>query len=225
MARRAPIPLAAFIPSRRDRKVNELALAKVREDKVREAGDGFDGTWVAHPDLVPVAMQVFDGVLGSRPNQVDRQRDDVQVSPEQLLAVRVPRAGVTAAGLRGNVRVALLYLESWLRGVGAVGIDNLMEDVATAEIARAQIWQWREHGARLEDGSKITRALVRQVELQELERIRATMGDSAFGRGRFADAAELFRQIALDENLVEFLTLLAYPRLEVEEVSVVEEAA
>ncbi|HET9322254.1 MAG TPA: malate synthase A, partial [Gaiellaceae bacterium] len=134
--------MAAFIPSRRDPEVNERALAKVREDKVREAGDGFDGTWVAHPDLVPVATEVFDGVLGGRPNQLDRRRDEVSVSADDLLDLHVEGGEVTEEGLRQNVSVGIRYLESWLRGVGAAAIDNLMEDAATAEISRSQVWQW-----------------------------------------------------------------------------------
>ena len=145
--------MAAYIPSRRDPEANELALAKVAEDKEREANAGFDGTWVAHPDLVETAMAEFDRVLGDRPNQVDRQRDDVGVSAEELLDVRVPGGEITEAGLRTNVNVGLRYLASWLSGVGAAAIDNLMEDAATAEISRSQIWQWVEHGAELATGA------------------------------------------------------------------------
>src|SRR5690606_38052675 len=141
--------MAAFIPNRRDPAVTEAALAGVRDDKEREAGDGFDGTWVAHPDLVPVAREVFDRVLGSRPNQLDRLRDDVRVSARDLLDVTVAGGRITEAGLRNNVSVAIQYIASWLRGTGAAAIYNLMEDAATAEIARAQIWQWILHGARL----------------------------------------------------------------------------
>src|SRR6187431_466761 len=144
--------MAAFIPSRKDPAVNEVALAKVREDKEREAGNGFDGTWVAHPDLVPVAGECFDAVLGDRPNQKERMREDVAVSAAQLLDLRVPGGAVTEAGIRANVRVALAYLDSWLRGVGAAAIDNLMEDAATAEIARSQLWLWRTRAVALADG-------------------------------------------------------------------------
>ncbi len=206
--------MAAFIPSRRDAQVNEAALSKVREDKLRESSDGFDGTWVAHPDLVPVATEVFDGVLGLQPHQLHRQRQDVAVRADDLLDVRVPGGEVTAAGLRANVRVALLYLESWLRGVGAVGIDNLMEDVATAEIARAQVWQWLQHGVRLREGPRVTKELVRQLQRQELAALRAALGEAAFARSRFRDAAELFDEVALREHFVDFLTLPAYARLE-----------
>ena len=184
--------MAAFIPSRRDPEVNETALAKVREDKVREAGDGFDGTWVAHPDLVSVATEVFDGVLGDKPNQVDRQRDDVEVSASDLLDLTVEGGEVTDEGLRTNVSVGIRYLESWLRGVGAAAIDNLMEDAATAEISRSQIWQWVRHG-------QIT-----------AKRVREVVAGEQFEGGRFAEARELFERVALDDDFVEFLTLPAY---------------
>ena len=140
--------MAAFIPNRRDPAVTEVALAKVRDDKERESGDGFDGTWVAHPDLVPVAIEVFDRVLGDRPNQKERLREEVSVGAAELLDLRVPGGAVTEAGIRANVRVALAYLDSWLRGVGAAAIDNLMEDAATAEISRSQLWHWRTRGRR-----------------------------------------------------------------------------
>jgi malate synthase len=184
--------MAAFIPSRRDPEVNERALAKVREDKVREAGDGFDGTWVAHPDLVPVAMEVFDGVLGERPNQVDRQRADVSVSAGDLLDLRVEGGAVTEEGLRQNVSVGIRYIESWLRGVGAAAIDNLMEDAATAEISRSQVWQWVKHG-------EFTPDRVREVIAEELPE-----------GGRFEEAGEIFERVALSDDFVEFLTLPAY---------------
>jgi malate synthase len=184
--------MAAFIPSRRDAEVNEVALTKVREDKVREAGDGFDGTWVAHPDLVPVAMEVFDGVLGSRPNQVDRQRDDVSVAARDLLSLDVEGGEVTEDGLRQNVSVGMRYIESWLRGVGAAAIDNLMEDAATAEISRSQVWQWVQHGVFTP------------------ERVREVIGEQGFEGGRFAEAQELFEAVALGDEFVEFLTLPAY---------------
>jgi malate synthase len=191
--------MAAFVPSRRDPEVNETAIAKVREDKRREAGDGFDGTWVAHPDLVPVAMEVFDTVLGQRPNQVDGRRDDVHVEAGDLLDVRVPGGEVTDEGVRNNVSIGLQYLDSWLRGVGAAAINNLMEDAATAEISRAQIWQWIRHG-------KIERERVRQLEDSELLGFHA--------EGRWQDARELFDQVALGEEFVDFLTLPAYDYLD-----------
>jgi malate synthase len=206
--------MAAFIPSRRDPAVNEAALAKVREDKVREAGNGFDGTWVAHPDLVPVAQGVFDEVLGDRPNQLARTRDDVDVSAADLLDLRVPDGSITEAGLRANVSVAILYLESWLRGVGAAALFNLMEDAATAEISRSQIWQWIAHAVRLDGGDVVTRDLVERIVEEELGRIRDTLGAEGFDAGRFAEATEILRTVALSEEFVEFLTLPAYAYLE-----------
>jgi malate synthase len=184
--------MAAFIPSRRDAEVNETALKKVREDKVREAGDGFDGTWVAHPDLVPVAMEVFDGVLGDRPNQVERQRDDVSVSAADLLNLEVEGGEVTEDGLRQNVSVGIRYIESWLRGVGAAAIDNLMEDAATAEISRSQVWQWVQHGVFTP------------------EHVREVIAAQGFEGGRFTEARQIFEQVALGGEFVEFLTLPAY---------------
>jgi len=206
--------MAAFIPSRRDTKVNEVALAKVREDKVREATDGFDGTWVAHPDLVPVAKEVFDDFLKSKPNQLDRLRDDVRVSPKDLLNVHVPGGTITRAGIEGNVNVGIQYLESWLRGVGAVAIANLMEDTATAEIARSQVWQWVHHAARMVEGPVVDRLFVQQVIGQELAKIRGALGEEAFDRGKFEEARQLFEGVALKEEFVEFLTIPAYERVD-----------
>ena len=186
--------MAAFVPSRRDPEVNEVALAKVRDDKRREAGDGFDGTWVAHPDLVPVALEEFDEVLGPRPNQVERLREEVAVAAGDLLDVRVPGGEITDEGVRMNVSVGLRYLESWLQGTGAVAIYNLMEDAATAEISRSQIWQWLRHG-------HIERERV--VAFEEAELAEA-------GEGRWSEARALLDQVALSEELEEFLTLPAY---------------
>jgi malate synthase len=186
--------MAAFVPSRRDPEVNAVAIAKVREDKRREAGDGFDGTWVAHPDLVPVAMEEFDGVLGDRPNQIDRLREEVEVAAADLLDVRVPGGEITPDGVQNNVSVGLRYLESWLSGNGAVAIYNLMEDAATAEIARSQIWQWVRHG-------QVGRDRVVEFEDQEL----AEAGD-----GRWAEARAVFDSVALADELPEFLTVPAY---------------
>ncbi|REJ38161.1 MAG: malate synthase A, partial [Bacillota bacterium] len=205
--------MAAFIPNRRDPVVTEAALAKVREDKEREAGDGFDGTWVAHPDLVPVATEVFDRVLGTRPNQLERLREDVRVAARDLLDVTVEGGRITEAGLRNNVSVAIQYRAAWLRGTGAVAIYNLMEDAATAEITRAQVWQWVRHGAHLAEGPQVTADLVRRVQKEELEAIRQAVGDQAFREGRFEDAAGLFEQVALSRDFIEFLTLPAYDRL------------
>ncbi|MDP9245784.1 MAG: malate synthase A [Chloroflexota bacterium] len=198
--------MAAFIPTRKDPQVNEVALAKVREDKVREATDGFDGTWVAHPDLVPVAMAEFDRVLGTRKNQLDRVRDDVRVTDAELRAVGVPGGTITDAGVRSNVSVAIQYLESWLRGVGAAAINNLMEDAATAEISRSQIWQWVHHGARTVEGNQVTKDAVKKIGRDEVARLDAP------GR-RFADALALFEDVALADRFVEFLTLPGYDRL------------
>ncbi len=206
--------MAAFIPSRRDPEVNETALTKVRADKEREATDGFDGTWVAHPDLVPVAMEVFDRVLGDRPNQLERQRPEVSVTAAQLLAVAEAQGAITEDGLRNDVSVGLQYLESWLRGSGAVAIFNLMEDAATAEIARSQIWQWVHNDATLSNGERVTPELVRRIADEELDKIRTTVGDEAYNGGRFKEAREVFETVALSDDFAEFLTLPAYEYLD-----------
>ena len=184
--------MAAFIPSRRDPEVNAVALAKVTDDKRREAGDGFDGTWVAHPDLVPVAMAEFDAVLGDRPNQVDRKRDDVHVTEEQLVDFEIPGSSITDEGLRVNVSVGVRYLDAWLQGVGAAAIDNLMEDAATAEISRAQVWSWVQSG-------RFDEARVR-AEIQRVEASEA--------------AKEVFADVALSVPLKDFLTTEAYALLQ-----------
>ncbi|MCX2726365.1 malate synthase A [Thermomicrobium sp. 4228-Ro] len=196
--------MAAFIPSRRDPQVNEVALTKVREDKEREANDGFDGTWVAHPDLVPVAMEVFDRILGEKPHQKERLREDVRVTARDLLDVRVPGGRITEAGLRNNVSVALQYLDNWLRGQGAAAIFNLMEDTATAEISRAQLWQWRYHRAELDDGRPVTAELYHQIRDEELAKLG---GEQA---GRLREAREILDQLVLADDFVDFLTYLAY---------------
>lgn len=206
--------MAAFIPSRRDAKVNEVALGKVSDDKVREATDGFDGTWVAHPDLVPIAMKEFDTVLGSKRNQLDRQRPEVNVTEQQLLDVKIPGSTISDAGLRTNVNVGIQYLASWLRGNGAAAINNLMEDAATAEISRSQIWQWVHHGVKLAEGPTVTAELVRKVRDEEMAKIRAAVGDANYARGRFDEAASLFDEVALSKDFVEFLTLPGYDRLD-----------
>jgi malate synthase len=206
--------MAAFIPSRKDAEVNERALAKVREDKVREANDGFDGTWVAHPDLVETATEVFDSVLGSRPNQLEKQRPDVHVEAAQLTDFKVPGGTITEAGLRQNVSVGVQYVESWLRGVGAAAIYNLMEDAATSEISRSQVWQWVHRGAKLEEGPPVTKDLVREIEDDELAKLRETYGQELYGKGRFPEAKELFERVALADEFPEFLTLPAYEVLE-----------
>jgi malate synthase len=205
--------MAAQIPSRRDAEANEKAMAKVRDDKTREANDGFDGSWVAHPDLVPLCTEVFTGVLGDKPNQIDRVRDDVSVTAEQLLAVKETPGDMTEDGLRNNVSVGLQYLAAWLDGMGAVAIFGLMEDAATAEISRSQVWQWLHLGVELADGQKVTPELVEQVIDEELAKIREAVGDEAFEKGRFADARDLYREMALSDDFAEFLTLPAYERM------------
>jgi malate synthase len=206
--------MAAFIPSRRDPTVNEVALPRVREDKLRESHDGFDGTWVAHPDLVPIAREVFAEFMGDQPNQLDRQRLDVSVDAHQLLDLRVPNGEITEAGLRSNISIGVQYIESWLRGTGAAAIFNLMEDAATAEISRSQVWQWVHHGATLNTGQRITRELVLQLEEEELEKIRQALGAEASSTHRFDEARQLFEQVALSPTYVEFLTLPAYEHIE-----------
>ena len=207
--------MAAFIPNRRDAEVTEAALAKVREDKLREAGDGFDGTWVAHPDLVPTALEVFDEALGTEVNQLDRLRDEVAVSTEDLLSLNglLSRTGVSEAGVRTNVAVGIQYLESWLRGTGAAAIANLMEDAATSEISRAQIWQWCHHHTKMVDGRVVTKELVHKIADEEVAALRTAMGDEAFGASRFLDARSLFERVALERPFFEFLTLPAYTTL------------
>ncbi|HTF58706.1 MAG TPA: malate synthase A [Actinomycetes bacterium] len=207
--------MSAFIPSRRRPEINEQAFAKVREDKQREAGDGFDGTWVAHPDLVPVAREVFDEVLGDRPNQIDRQRDDVQVGQDDLLDIASTPGEATEEGLRNNVNVGIQYISSWLRGQGAAPIFNLMEDAATAEISRSQVWQWVHNGVKLAEGQTVTADLVRQTETEELDKIRRQVGDEFFyNEGRPDQSRALFEQVALADDFIEFLTIPAYEQLD-----------
>ncbi|WP_344863125.1 malate synthase A [Planomonospora alba] len=203
--------MAAFIPSRRDPEVNEVALEKVRADKTRESGDGFDGSWVAHPDLVPICREVFDGVLGDRPNQLDRLREDVSVTAADLLAVSKTPGDITEAGLRNNVDVALRYLAAWMGGSGAVAIHNLMEDAATAEISRSQIWQWIHNDITLADtGATVTKELVERIIDEELAKIKAEPG---YDEDLYAQATALFKEVALDDDFAEFLTLPAYARM------------
>ncbi|WP_029145836.1 malate synthase A [Microbacterium luticocti] len=201
--------MSAFIPNRRDPEVTAQALEKVAADKKREAGDGFDGTWVAHPDLIPAAQAEFDAVLGERPNQIDRQRDDVEVTAAQLLDLRIGRP-ITEAGVQGNVSVAIRYIEAWLRGQGAVAIDNLMEDAATAEISRSQIWQWIHQDRSTAEGTAITREYVEGLIGEVLETVDRFDGD------RFDDAAAVFREVSLREEFPAFLTQDAYSRYLVE---------
>jgi malate synthase len=206
--------MAAFIPSRKDPEVNERALAKVHDDKVRESGEGFDGTWVAHPDLVSTAQEPFDKVFGEKPNQLDRLREDVRVTAEDLLSFEVPGGEITEEGLRNDVDVGIQYIASWLRGVGAAAIANLMEDAATSEIARSQVWQWVHHGAKLKEGTEVSRELVLKVEDEELDRIRQAIGHAEYANGRFEDARAVFENVALGDDFVEFLTIPAYQLLD-----------
>ncbi len=199
--------MAALIPSRRDPEANERAIAAVREDKRREAEAGFDGTWVAHPDVVAVATEEFDHVLGDRPNQIDRQRADVSVGAAELLDAASTPGEITEDGLRSDVSVGFRYISFWLGGRGAAGINNLMEDAATAEIARAQIWQWIRHG-------RFTRERVREVLDEEMAKIRADVGDEVWEKGRPDDTRHVFEQVALGEEFPEFLTLPAYELLD-----------
>jgi malate synthase len=202
--------MSAFIPNRRDPEVTARAIEKVSADKKREAGDGFDGTWVAHPDLIPTAQAEFDAVLGERPNQIERQRDDVEVTAAQLLDLHIGRP-ITEAGVQGNVSVAIRYIEAWLRGLGAVAIDNLMEDAATAEISRSQIWQWIQQDRETAEGTAITREYVEELIGEVLDAAPRFDGD------RFDDAADVFREVALREDFPAFLTQGAYSRFLVEE--------
>jgi malate synthase len=207
--------MSAVIPSRKDPEANKQAVEKVRADKSREANDGFDGAWVAHPDSVPVAMEEFDKVLGDRPNQIDRQREDVHVTAEQLLDASSAGDERTEEGLRMNCNVGIQYISSWLRGNGAAAIYGLMEDAATAEISRSQVWQWIHHGVTLDNGQTVTPELVRGAELSELERIKSEVGEEWFAEhGRADQSRRLFESVALSDEFVEFLTLPAYEELE-----------
>jgi malate synthase len=205
--------MAAQIPIKNDPAANEQALAKVRADKERDANDGYDGGWVAHPGLVPIAMEAWDRVLGDRPNQIERQRDDVQVSAAELLHFR-PERPITEAGLRNNISVGIQYLGSWLAGNGCVPIYNLMEDAATAEISRSQVWQWiRSAKGVLEDGRKVTADLVRELIPQELEKVRGLVGEPAFS-ATYVKAARIFEEMSTHAELTEFLTLPLYEELD-----------
>ncbi|MFC8533089.1 malate synthase A [Streptomyces sp. NPDC057249] len=205
--------MAAFIPSRRDAEVNKVAFEKVKADKDREANDGFDGSWVAHPDLVPIAMASFDAVLGEKPNQKERLREDVSVAAGDLIAIDTLHAKPTYDGLRNAVAVGIRYIEAWLRGMGAVAIFNLMEDAATAEISRSQIWQWINADVVFENGEHATADLARKVAAEELAAIRAEIGDEAFAAGQWQEAHDLLLQVSLDQDYADFLTLPAYERL------------
>jgi len=204
--------MAAFIPSK-DPEVNEVAFAKVKDDKTREAQDGFDGSWVAHPGMVEVCKEAFTAVLGDRPNQIDKKREDVHVTAEQLLDVASTPGEVTEEGLRNNISVGIQYLESWLRGSGAVGIYNLMEDAATAEISRSQVWQWLHNDVELSNGHRVTRELVESMIDSEMASIRERVGEEAFAEGRWEDARATFTEMALADDYADFLTLPAYERM------------
>jgi len=199
--------MAALIPSRKDEEANQRAIAAVREDKEREAKAGFDGTWVAHPDVVGVAREAFDAVLGDKPNQIDRQREDVQVAAEQLLDAQSTPGEITEEGLRSDVSVGFQYISFWLGGRGAAGINNLMEDAATAEISRSQIWQWVRHG-------RFTRDQVRQILDEETEKIHAEVGDEVWEKGRPEETREIFERVSLSDEFPEFLTIPAYEYLD-----------
>ena len=199
--------MAAQIPIKRDPEANQAALEKVRADKLREARDGHDGTWVAHPGLVPVAKAIFDDAMPG-PNQIERLREDVEVTEAML--VEVPTGTRTEAGLRQNISVGVQYLAAWISGNGCVPLYDLMEDAATAEISRTQIWQWVTHGATLEDGRTVTRELVETILDDELGRLRAELGDAAWTSGRFEEARRLFAEVALGDGCADFLTLPAY---------------
>jgi malate synthase len=203
--------MAAQIPIKDDPAANEQALEKVRADKRREAYDGHDGTWVAHPGLVDVAKREFDRVMQG-PNQIDHLRDDVQVTARDLL--EVPEGTITEAGLRLNIRVGVQYLEAWLRGNGCVPLYNLMEDAATAEISRTQVWQWLHNSKQLADGRTVTLALFRRVFAEELEQIADEVGPQRYKAGKFSLAARLFQEIIEQDELEEFLTSRAYQLLD-----------
>jgi malate synthase len=205
--------MAALIPSRRDEEANAKALDGVRADKEREVAQGYDGTWVAHPDLVPVAREVFERGLEGARNQLSRQRDDVRVTASELLDLAATPGEITEAGLRTNVNVGFQYVSFWLTGRGAAAINSLMEDAATAEISRSQIWQWVRHGARLDDGRTVTAELVRQILDEETAKIREAVGDETWRAGRPDETRRVFESVALADDLPEFLTLTAYDLL------------
>lgn len=207
--------MAAFIPSRRDAEVNKVAFDKVRQDKEREARDGFDGTWVAHPDLVPLAREVFQGVIGDKPHQKDRLREEVHVLEEAIREFDVPGGTISEEGMRLNIRVGVWYIESWLRGVGAAALNNLMEDAATAEIARAQLWQWvHNENAVLADGRNVDDELFSRLFEEEMDGLRDTLDANCDESGRFKAAGALLESLVLSPRFEEFLTLPAYAQLD-----------
>lgn len=205
--------MAAFIPNRKDQAVNDRAFANVKADKELEASTGFDGTWVAHPDLVPVAREPFTRLLGNKPHQKDQLLPDLDITDRDLLNASIPQSSITEAGLRMNISIGILYIESWLRGVGAAAIHNLMEDAATAEISRAQVWQWLHHGVSTSDGQQIDREFYQRILDEEVALIRRDAGDPAFEKGRFTEAISLFDQLVTSPTFEEFLTIRAYLQL------------
>jgi malate synthase len=202
--------MAAQIPIRNDPAANEAAMEKVRADKLREAGDGHDGTWVAHPGLVPIAKEIFDKQMPEA-NQIARKRQDVHMTADDLL--KVPDGTITEAGLRQNLNVGIGYLEAWLRGIGCVPLYNLMEDAATSEISRAQVWQWIRHGAKLSDGRIVDLDLCKKIMDEELAKLKALAGDEAYDKGRYRDAANMFTDLLAAPKFPDFLTLPAYQEI------------
>jgi malate synthase len=199
--------MAAFIPIKNNEAANNAAIDKVKQDKLREVKNGHDGTWVAHPGLVQVAMDIFNEHMPT-PNQINVKREGDVITQKDLLAA--PAGTITEAGLRMNINVGILYVESWLRGVGAAALHNLMEDAATAEISRTQVWQWIRNASKLEDGRTITKELYNEILPSELENVKAYVGADAFEKGRFNEAIEIFNRLVLSDDYVEFLTLPAY---------------
>lgn len=205
--------MSAFIPSRKDEEINKNAFAKVKADKELEASTGYDGTWVAHPDLVPVAQEAFDKVLGNNPHQKHVLKEEIQITDKDLLNFQIEGGKITEQGLRTNINVGILYIESWLSGVGAAALYNLMEDAATAEISRAQVWQWLKINAQLEDGRTINHELYKQILQEEIEKCKTLLGEQRVQTGNLAKAVEIFDKIVLNNEFVEFLTIPAYEYL------------
>ena len=206
--------MSAFIPNRKDLAVTESALKKVREDKEREANDGFDGTWVAHPDLVSVAKEIFDKHLGTKPNQKDKLREDVNITAKDLITLNIAGGKITENGIRNNITVAIRYIGAWLTGTGAVAIFNLMEDAATAEISRSQLWQWLHSGkTTLEDGSLFNLELYKKLFDEEVEKIKIEFGEDVFVNGKYLEASELLNNIVINDSFIEFLTIPAYKNI------------
>lgn len=205
--------MAAFIPNRRDEAINKIAFEKVLADKELEATNGFDGTWVAHPDLVQIARQPFDRIVGDRPHQKEVMREDVNVSPSDLLDMRIDNGNITENGLRVNINVGILYIASWLNGVGAAAIHNLMEDAATAEISRAQVWQWLKHRVKTDDGQEISIHYYQEIYTEEVAKIKKEVGEERFENENYKKAAEIFNELVLQKEFSEFLTINAYREL------------